>query len=384
MQFKDIIGHKQTISALIDTVEKNRISHALIFYGQEGIGKISLAIAYAQYLNCTNKQNGDSCGECKSCKKFANIAHPDLHFVFPVVKTPSISNPVSLDFINQWREFVLKSKFHGYNEWLQFIGSDNLQGSIYAQESQEIIRIINLKTFEAQYKVVIIYLPEKMNITAANKLLKAIEEPPPYTLFILITEDEASLLTTIRSRTQLIKINNLSVDELKEALKEEFNDTDDVTLNDIIKISAGNYIYARQTLQQETNSGENILSENFNLFTDMMRNSYSLNIQEITNTVEEISKLGRERQKSFIEYSIRFLRENFILNISDDKNLNYLTKKEAEFSSKFKQFIHKKNIDKLFEEFNNAFFDITRNAAPKILFLDLCLKLAKLLKVKPD
>ena len=383
MQFKHIIGHKEIIKKLIETVKKDKISHALLFLGQEGIGKITLAIAFAQYLNCTNKLEGDSCGECKSCKKYIKLAHPDLHFVFPVVRTPKISKPVSLDYINQWREFILKSKFHSYNEWLDFIGTDNLQGNIYSQESKGIIRIINLKTFEAKYKVLIIYMPEKMNISAANKLLKAIEEPPPNTLFILISENETDILTTIRSRVQLVKISALSKNDINKALKEEFSEVNDEFIQDAISISAGNYIYARQVLNEDMRGVENSFSINFELFSVFMRSSFSANFISISDIVEKISKLGREKQKSFILYSLRFLRENFILNSANlSAELNYMTKKETKFAEKFNQFINKKNIFFLFDEFNKSYTDITRNASAKILFLDLSLKVSQLLRIK--
>lgn len=383
MLFKDIFGHKDTIANLVETVEKNRISHALLFLGQEGIGKISLAIAFAQYLNCTNKQGKEACGECKSCKKYAKLAHPDLHFIFPVVRTNKISKPVSLDYISQWREYILNSKFHSYNEWLDFIGTENLQGSIYSQESKEIIRIINLKTFEAQYKVLIIYMPEKMNISAANKLLKAIEEPPPFTIFILISENESDILTTIRSRTQLIKLSSLSKEDLKSALYEEFTDVDKTIIDDTTNISVGNFVYARQVINQEITSGDNNFSQNFDIFTSFMRNSFSANFTAMSDTVDIISKLGREKQKTFIEYSLRFLRENFVLNSAPQTTeINYLTKKEHEFASKFNQFIHQNNIFALFDEFNKAYTDISRNASAKILFLDLSLKVSRLLKIK--
>ena len=383
MQFKDIYGHKQTIEQLVKTVEKDRISHALLFLGQEGIGKITLAIAFAQYINCTNRQNGDSCGECKSCKKYAKLIHPDLHFVFPFVRAKNITKPVSLDYINQWREFVLKSKFHSYDEWLDFIGTDNLQGNIYAQESKGIIRIVNLKTFEAKYKILIIYMPEKMNIATANKLLKAIEEPPPNTIFILVSENESDILTTIRSRVQLVKISALSKDEIKNALEEEFNEATEEQIQDSTNISSGNFIYARQVLNETLNETENSFSKNFDLFSVYMRSAFSGNFLNISDTVEKISKLGREKQKSFIMYSLRFLRENFILNYANKSSeLNYMTKKETKFAEKFSLFINKKNIFLLFEEFNKSYSDITRNASAKILFLDLSLKIYQLLKIK--
>ena len=383
MQFKDIIGHQIIKQKLIETHKANRISHAQLFLGAEGSGKLSLALAYAQYINCENPSDNDSCGECKSCRKFQKLAHPDLHFVFPVVKTKKISKPVSLDFLEQWRQFVNNDKFHSYNKWLGFLGTENLQGSIYAQESKEIIRIVNLKTFEAKYKIIIIYMPEKMNIAAANKLLKAIEEPPPQTLFILVSQDDSQILTTIRSRTQLIKIPRLSDEQIFENIKLLFPDFDQNRLREITKISNGNALYAEQIVAEELNPSENGLSDNFDLFVRFMRLAFSLRFVDINELVDQLAKLGREKQKTFIEYSLRMIRENFILNIDKQKDeLSFLTKKERDFSEKFNRFINRDNIFALYEEFNKAHADIIRNASAKILFLDLILKTAKLLRLK--
>jgi len=382
VRFKDIIGHTEIKEKLVTTVKKNRISHAQLFLGNEGSGKMSLAIAYAQYINCENPTEEDSCGECKSCKKFEKIAHPDLHFVYPVVRTPNFSKPVSIDFINQWREFLQQNKYLSYNDWLEFIGTDNLQGNIYAQESQEIIRIVNLKTFEAAYKVLIIYMPEKMNIAASNKLLKAIEEPPPNTLFLLVSEDESQIITTIRSRTQLIKISNPSQQEVISILEEDFKDIDRQKIIDAAKISNGNIIYAKHVLSDELAQNVSHTTDNFEYFSLFMRLAYSLKFDEIIPLVDELSKLGREKQKNFLEYSLRLLRENFILKKVNNDQINYLTNKEAQFAKNFSNFINDKNIFGLFDEFNKAHSDIIRNASAKILFLDLILKTARLLKQK--
>ncbi|MBN2662074.1 MAG: DNA polymerase III subunit delta [Bacteroidales bacterium] len=383
MQFKDIVGHINIKKKLIETVTKNRISHAQLFLGNEGSGKMSLALAYAQYVNCENPTETDSCGECKSCKKIQKIAHPDLHFVYPVVRTPKFSKPVSTDFIDKWREFLDKNKHLSYNDWLNFIGTDNLQGSIYAQESQEIIRIVNLKTFEAKYKILIIYMPEKMNISASNKLLKAIEEPPPNTLFILVSEDESQIITTIRSRTQLIKIENLSQEEIIIELSKNYEFADNQLITETAKIANGNYIYAKNIVEDELNPQESSKLQSFNYFSTMMRAAYGLKINEIITLSNNLSTLGREKQKEFLIYSNRMIRENFILNeTKQHTDLNYLTKKELEFSSKFSIFITEKNIFELHEEFNKAYADIERNASAKILFLDLILKIAQLLKKK--
>ncbi len=382
VQFKDIAGHENIKKKLIETVKKDRVSHAQLFLGNEGVGKMALALAYAQYVNCENPSDTDSCGECKSCKKMAKIAHPDLHFVYPVVRTPKFSKPVSVDFIDKWRIFLSNNKYLSYNDWLNFIGTDNLQGNIYAQESQGIIRIVNLKTFEAKYKILIIYMPEKMNIAASNKLLKAIEEPPPNSLFLLVSEDESQIITTIRSRTQLIKIDNFSPEDLFVELRKTNPNIDDEIIKDAAKISNGNFVYANQILQDQLNPEDSSRLKNFEYFTRLMRYTYSLKITEIITLNDELSKLGREKQKLFIDYSLRMIRENFILNKTGNNNLSYLAKNELDFSSKFNPFINQKNISQLYSEFNQAYMDIGRNASAKILFLDLMLKTAQLLKIK--
>ncbi len=382
MQFKDINGRTEIKRKLIETVKKNRISHAQLFLGKEGVGKMALALAYAQYINCENPTETDSCGECKACKKIQKLAHPDLHFIYPVVRTKKISKPVSVDFINKWRDFLLNNKYISYNQWLAYLSTDNLQGNIYAQESKQIIKIINLKTFEAKYKILIIYMPERMNISASNKLLKAIEEPPPNTVFLLVSEDESQIITTIRSRTQLIKIPKLNTEEIQKTLSEKYNNIDKNTINDIAKISDGNIVYAEEIIKEELTAFEGTLTFNLNYFKKFMRLAYTKNFKEITDFVDELSKLGREKQKDFLNYSLRMIRENFILNQTKNKNLNKLTKKEYYFSEKFCNFINSKNTYKLFEEFNNAYDNIVRNASAKILFLNLILKSSQLIKTK--
>ena len=375
MKFSDIIGHTKIKEKLINTVTNNRISHAQLFLGPEGNGKLSMAIAYAQYVSCINKTDGDACGTCKSCKKYNKLIHPDLHFVFPVVGPKNVSD----NFIHKWREFVLESNYHGYNNWINFIGADNKQGNIYSGESQQIIKKLNLKTFESEYKVMLIWMAEKMNNSAANKLLKMIEEPPPKTLFILVSEDDEQIISTIRSRTQLIKIPQLTEADIIQVFEKQDNNSDKELIKDIARISKGNFINAAKTLNDTNNSSEN--TQNYELFTQLMRLTYGAKIVELIAWVDEIAKIGRERQKDFLDYSLRMIRENFILNIMpEEKNISYLAKKEYEFSVKFNTFINKKNTNELFYEFNKAHSDIMRNAYNKIVFLDLALKITKLLK----
>jgi len=383
MLFKDISGNAVIKHKLIETVKVNRISHAQLFLGQEGCGKLALAIAYAQYISCKNKKDDDACGTCSSCNKYNKLIHPDLHFVFPVTKSTKFTKPVSDDYLKQWREFVLKSNYHSYNDWLEFIGSENAQGGIFTQESQEIIKKLNLKTFESEYKVMIIWMADKMNISAANKLLKMIEEPPQKTLFILITENEGEILTTIRSRNQLIKISRLSDEEIIEALSQKFELSNEI-LKDISRIANGNMLTAQRLANDAMTDNNNGTSIYFDLFSNLMRNAYSVKIPELLLWIDEVAKLGRERQKFFLEYCQRMIRENFVLNVAKEQSnqLVYLANQELEFSKKFSLFIHKNNVFQLTEELNEAQNNIERNASDKICFLDLSLKFVKYLKIK--
>jgi len=380
MQFKDIIGQKKIIKSFINTVKTNRISHAQLLHGNEGSGKLKLAIAFAQYVSCTNKTDEDSCGVCPSCKKYEKLIHPDLHFVYPVVKSKNFSKPVSDNYLVQWRNFILNTEKHRLSNWLELMDNPDAQAGIFAHESSEIIKKLNLKTFEAEYKVMVIWLPEKMNISSANKLLKMIEEPPPQTLFLLVSEYPEKIINTIRSRSQFIKIPSIDNASLLSVLKLKYSLSNEKA-DYIIKLAKGNYFKALDAIVETDN--DKIL---LNLFTNLMRKSFSAKIIELTTLVDEISSLGREKQKAFLEYSLKLFRENFILNTISEKSdeLGLLTKSEKDFSLKFNTFIHKNNIFDIYKEFNLAHSHIERNGMSKIIFLDLALKLVKLLRRKKD
>jgi DNA polymerase-3 subunit delta' len=383
MFFRDIAGHKQIKENLIYTIKQNRMSHAWLFTGPEGNGKLALAIAYVQYLSCRNRSETDSCGTCSSCIKFQKLIHPDLHFAFPVVNTKKNNKPVSDDFLHNWREFILSSAYHGYNEWLNRIDVENRQAGIFSQESEEIIKKLNYKPFEAEFKSLIIWLPEKMNDSTANKLLKLIEEPPPKTLFILVSENTESIIKTILSRVQLIKIPKIDEASVRAVLKAESRQFSDDKINEIIRISEGNLskaIFLLRNTEQEQSS------ENFLWFVDLMRNAFALKVDSLINWTDEISVAGREGQKSFLEYALQILRENFILNINpqNQNKIVFLTAEEKKFSEKFYKYIHSNNIYTIYDEFTEAYNHIERNGNGKLIFLDLALKLARLLKVKPN
>ena len=381
MQFKDIPGHDDVKRRLISTVSENRISHAQLFLGPEGCGKLALAIAYAQYINCTGRKPGDedSCGTCPHCIKYQKLVHPDLHFVYPVVSGKGSTKPVSDDFLTDWRKFVLQRNYHRLDDWYDFIGSDNAQGAIFAQESQEIIRKLGLKTFEAEYKVMIIWMAEKLNETAANKLLKMIEEPPAKTLFILVAENEEMILTTIHSRVQLVKIDRPTKENLAFSLREEFPDADQQIIENSAMLADGNYLEACAALKQ-FKSG-NVETPYFDLFTSIMRESFSAHYDAIVKLSDTLAKLGREKQKKFFEYCIRMIRECFMLSNVSESLVN-LTPGEMAFARKFAPFIHQGNVGSLSEQMGEACRNIERNAYAKLVFTDLALKISPLLHIK--
>ncbi|MDA3929911.1 MAG: DNA polymerase III subunit delta [Prolixibacteraceae bacterium] len=373
MQFKELIGQKVIINRLIEGVSENRVSHAQLFAGKEGVGKLAVAIAYAQYVNCKNPSENDSCGVCPSCKKYQKLIHPDLHFVFPVVKTPKIKEPVSDNYLDKWREQVLESPYFNLNMWYKTIDVENAQGQIYVHESSEIIRKLNLKTFEAEYKVMIIWMVERMNVQCANKLLKMIEEPPPKTLFILITENEEQIIQTIRSRTQLVKFIGIQKEAMTNALS-KLPKAEGKDIEGIVHQANGNFISATNLI-----SPNELKAQFFDQFTNLMRISYKRDWMPMFEWVDKVAATGRERQKSFLLYSLRMLRENFILNLKQPE-LNYLDEKERGFSERFCPFINERNILIFAEEFEKAFRDISSNGNPRIIFLDLSLKITKMIR----
>ena len=374
MTFKEIIGQNDLKQRLIKSVKDNRIAHAQLFFGPGGCGKLALAIAYAQYINCISPSGEDSCGTCPSCNKYQKLIHPDLHFIFPVATTKKITKePVSDDFIKQWRELLLYSPYFSLQQWYDKIELENKQGIISKNESQEILKKLNLKTFEAEYKIIIIWLPEKMNIIAANKLLKILEEPPAKTLFLLISENTESLLQTIVSRTQLIKVPKITDNDLLSFLKQNYT-LPESQLLDIVHLADGNFIKAITIFENNNDD-----SFNFEKFTSIMRLCWSKDVPGILKWCESLYGIGRERQKNFLLYSLRIIRANFLMNCQVPQ-LSLLTKAESEFSSKFFNYINNENIYMITEEINKAHNHIESNANDKIVFLDIALKLIKLIR----
>ena len=357
MQFKDVIGQDSIKQQLIQAVAEDRIPHAQLLVGPQGNGKIALALAFAQYINCPDKIENDSCGVCSSCRKYSRLIHPDLHFTIPVIKTAAIDKPTSSDYMSKWRPYFLENPYPQYEKWMQLIADENKQGSIYVDEAKDLIHKLNQKSYEAEYKVSIIWLPETMNITCSNKILKILEEPPTKTIFILISEAEEKLLSTIRSRCQFIRVPKISDYDLQIAITDMAQSTSTNPAT-IARLARGNYFMALEMMQNDDLRGYN-----FRQFTLVMRNGYARKLQEILTWSEEISGIGRVRQMGFLKYCGEFLRENFLFNLKEPE-LIYMDSQEHEFSQKFAPFINERNVIHLFREFEKAYTDISMNGMP--------------------
>ena len=378
MLFKEIIGQGEVKKKLLSMVREDRTPHALMLFGPSGTGKLPLAVAMARYLACENRLEDDSCGSCPSCLKFSKLVHPDLHFVVPVLKAGSVTGPpVSDDFIESWRESLLSDFYITENRWYEAIGAENKQGIINVKESEAIIRKLGFKPYESDYRMMVIWLPEKMNQPAANKLLKLIEEPPPLTLILLVSEHTDRILPTILSRTQLLHVPPLSEEDIREGLI-QLGNTDAQLLEDAVNKANGNFSMALETFRQDEND-----LQNFQLFTGLMRLCYARKIIEINAWVDQVAGMGRERQKQLIDYSLRLLRENYVLRL-DQGSLNFMSGKEKEFAEKFSPFIHEGNVFALVEEFGLAGNHIEANGNPRIILMDLSIRVIRLLMQKAE
>jgi len=380
MQFKDIVGQEQAKQRLIKSVKEGRMPHAQLFTGPEGTGKLALTIAYAQYISCQKKGEDDSCGVCPSCHKYMKLIHPDLHFVFPIILSEKKSDSddekgpsgkISDAFLIQWREVLLSNPYITESDWYDMIGVENKQGIIGTTESSEVIRKLSLKSYESDYKTMIIWLPERMNQQAANKLPKLIEEPPMNTIFLMVSENPTQLLKTILSRTQIIKIPPIHRDSIALALVDRYQ-VNPSRANEISRVSNGSFRKAMSLVAVETDS------QFFELFRKLMRLCYGNDVLGLLDWVGEMTSLGREQQKEMLTESLRLLRETLMLNL-DLEDISYLAGEESDFGKKFSPFINKSNVYQIFNEFNLAIDHISRNGNPHIIFTDMSMKLVKLI-----
>jgi DNA polymerase-3 subunit delta' len=376
MLFKEIIGQEDVKKRLLTLVQQDRTPHALMLYGPSGSGKLALGVALAQYLACGDRQSGDSCGKCPSCMKFSKLVHPDFHMVVPVLKTSKVTkDPVSDLFMEDWREAFLDNPYLTENQWYEAVGAENKQGAINKEESLQIVKKLGFKPYESAYRMLVIWLPEKMNQSAANKLLKFIEEPPEKTLILMVSESTDKILPTILSRTQLMHVPPLSAYAIREGL-EQMDIQDPGLIEDAVSKANGNYNTALQALKADETD-----LFNFEKFTGLMRLCYARNIIEINDWVDQVAGIGRERQKMLLDYSLRLLRENFMLHM-ESSELNYMSQQENAFSQKFSPFIHADNINALVDSFSLAGNHIEGNGNPRIILMDLSISVIKLLMQK--
>ncbi len=378
MRFKEIYGHAAIKDRLIKSTLENRVSHAILLHGPEGSGKYPMALALAQLLHCANKINGDACGECPSCQKAAKMIHPDIHYVFPVATSKKVSaDPISDHYIEEWREYIIAEHYPSLQRWLQFLDIENKQGGIFKKEAEELLRKLSLKAFESEFKVVIIWLPEKMNASTANKLLKVIEEPPDRTVFLLVAEQTDTMLPTILSRTQLLRVPKISDSDLSAGLRAQFPDLID-KVDEVVPLADGNFIRGKDLIQ--TNEQTQFYHDEF---VHWLRMAFRFKVQEILDWIPVMVSLGRERQKAFLQYGLHLVRENFLLNQGLNEQVK-MTPSEAEFSQRFNVFIHPGNIEALLQTLSLGIRHVEMNANPRILFLDLSAQLYTCLKTKPE
>ena len=403
MLFADVIGQQNTKKHLLEMVEQNRLSHALLFLGKEGNGALPLALAFAEYISLlpssakqVTEQSlfGDSSSfgggweeaakpvfpktpdeadtfmqKQAAFSKANNYVHPDIHFSYPVIPKKSGDKPVSTDYIEEWREFIQQYAYGNVYDWLQFIGAENKQGNITAEECNDIIRKLNLKSFESAYKILVMWMPEYLG-KEGNKLLKLIEEPPPDTLFILVAENEDSILPTILSRCQLVKINALDTNDITEALIKRSNVETDKA-QQTAAISQGNYREALQLLQNASEDWQSLLREWLNT---ILKNGPALQVKWI----EEINKLGREKQKQFILYFIHLLQQSIRIRFAGD-NIS-IADSEKDFANRLNKIASANHQQAIIEELNKAVYYIERNANAKMLFHALTIKLYHVIK----
>ena len=386
MTFSEVIGQEDIKKRLMRLISEERIPHAMMLCGPVGCGKLAMALAFASHLLTERKveaqgffgeDNGDQqiVHDDRAEAMLKQWAHPDLHFTYPTIKPPSMGSdhqPISDDFAKEWRELLLQTQYPTFDQWLSAMNASNQQGIITGAESDELARKLSLKSSQGGYKVSIIWLPERMNATSANKLLKLLEEPPQQTVFIMVSEEPELLLETIRSRVQRIDLKKTDNDAIEKALIEK-RGIDQESAHRIARIANGNW---NKALEELDASNEN--QQFFDLFVMLMRLAYTRKIQDLKKWSENIASFGREKQKRMINYFLRMIRENFVYNFHQPE-LNYMTVEEENFSKNFSRFINEANVIEISDVLTLAKRDISQNANSKIVFFDMALKMIILL-----
>jgi DNA polymerase-3 subunit delta' len=382
MLFSSLLGHDHLISHLTKTADAGRIPHAQLFVGPEGCGTLAVAIAYAQYILCQNQGSENNTGNAACNLKFETISHPDLHFIFPTVTTEEVkSKPKSSDFSAEWRQFVNQNPYGSLFDWYQVLGVQNKQGEIRVTDAQEIVKSLSLKAYEGGYKITIIWMADKMNIEASNKLLKLLEEPSDKTLFILISDNEEAIIQTIRSRCQVLNFNALPEKIIEDALVSREN-IEPRSAKKLAHQAQGDYNKALKLLQE--NNEEDLFEK---WFVDWVRAAFRAKgnvaaIQDLLSWSEQIAGLGREAQKKYLNYCIELFRQALLLNYQTT-SLVYVEPKIENFKlENFASFVNHSNIEAIFTALSEASYHIERNGNAKLILTDLSIKLTRLIHSK--
>lgn len=372
MKFSDVIGNKKAVDQIRRLVDERRMPHALLLHGEPGVPKLALALATAQYIHCAHRTaNGDSCGVCPQCLQHQTMNHADTYFSFPYVK--KADSTVCDTYIEEWKQFLGEGPVENYERWLSLIKSDNAQPQIFVAESNSIIRKMSMAPYSSEFKMLIMWLPEKMKEDCANKLLKIIEEPSPDSLFILVSDNAKGILPTIYSRTQRIELHKPSTDDIARYISARYG----VDMQEALAVAApadGNVILAEQNMQRGSES--KLFHEEF---VALMRMAYMRDLKSLKAWSEGIADMKREKSRRFLDYASRMVRENFIYNLHVPQ-LNHLTRDEQAFSSKFAPFINAANAEPLLKLFQDAADDIKANANGKIVLFDMAIRVTILIK----
>lgn len=374
MYFSDFSGQDSTKTQLLDLFKSERVPHALLLNGEEGCGHLQLALSFSSLLLCKSPTPLDACKNCSSCKMYEKYQHPDLHFSYPIHLSKTEHSETSDDQRSSFLEALEKYKCLGKKTWYSKMGNENKQGVIGVKESQAILAKISLKSFFGSAKILLMWMPELMNIQAANKLLKLIEEPPENTYFIFVSNNQSKILPTISSRLQTINVPRLKDENISDFLVNKFQ-IESSTATNIAKISKGNL---NKAINTHLDAG--ISEMNRSLFVNWMRLCYSRNIADTIDWVNEFSKIGREQIKDFIIYSLEMYRQCIMGNYNME--IEGVSESEKNFLEKFKPFVNHQNISEINSIMNDAYYHMERNANPKILMLDVSIKLYKLLRTK--
>jgi DNA polymerase-3 subunit delta' len=369
MQFSQVLGQKDLKNRLIQGFINGRISHAQMWLGNAGYGSLPLALAYCQYLFCESPKASDSCGVCASCQKVQKLQHPDLHFAFPIVLS---EGDISDKFYADWRSKILENPYFDLNQWTLTIDEKGRKPVVGNQESQNILKKLRLKSFEGGYKIMLIWMAEEMNETASNKLLKILEEPPDKTLFLLLVENSDKILSTIMSRTQLVKVPQIDHTSLSSSLMEEFGlhltDADSIAY-----MSEGSWVAARELASSGSRNAD---SREF--FVDGFRAAFKKDVIQMMNWANNVSALSREEQKGFLLYGLHLFRQSMLFSYTDEKLIR-LSKEELDFVRNFSRFVTGNNFEDLYKLFSETHYYVDRNANPKILFTDLIFQVMRLI-----